>query len=324
MENKKIVLLHWTGRFGNRMFLYSFGCQYAKKYNCTFYIPSEWEGTTLFVKNPYVKIIPDDELRLHINQTHADMDTKEYRKEALENYNKRSGDIIEYVQTNNQMLGKTNIAFDDLHCMYFPELFKIMESKFVKEIFEFSDDVKNSTLWSTFSKYKGQYDAVHWRRGDIASPGYQGAHSMITQNCINRAIEKYGNKDETIVWVSDDNSYKTRHYFDINILEWTNKARGKSGWHYPVGENRIAEIQYDFFPEFLILYFSKRLFRGNSSYSWWASFLGGQETYCPVITSKPNGKRNVYHVMESEYEPGNDQHWMGSDKEGFYKIIFGS
>tara|TARA_B100001094_G_scaffold87743_1_gene83918 strand:+ start:4255 stop:5211 length:957 start_codon:yes stop_codon:yes gene_type:complete len=318
------MLLHWTGRFGNRMFLYSFGCQYAKKYNCKFYIPSEWEGSTLFVKNKYVDVIPDDELRLHINQTHPDMDTKEYRKYALENYVKRTGDNVEYVQTNKEMMGKTNIAFDDLHCMYFPDLFKIMETRFVKSIFEFNDNVKNSQLWKNLSQHKGKYDAVHWRRGDIASPGYKGAHSMITQKCITDAIEKYGDPSALIVWVSDDNAYRTREYLNVNIVEWNNKARGKSAWHYPVGENVIPEIFYDFFPEFLVLYFSRRLFRGNSSYSWWASVLSGAETYCPIITSKPNGKRNVYHVMEAEYEPGNDQHWMGSDKEGFHKIIYGS
>ena len=47
----KIVLLHWIGRFGNRMFQYAFGCSYAKRYNCIFYIPSEWEGSIIFKSN---------------------------------------------------------------------------------------------------------------------------------------------------------------------------------------------------------------------------------------------------------------------------------
>jgi hypothetical protein len=65
MENNqnKIVLLHWIGRFGNRMFQYAFGCSYAKKFNCIFYIPSEWEGTVLFTQPEYCKIITDDILK---------------------------------------------------------------------------------------------------------------------------------------------------------------------------------------------------------------------------------------------------------------------
>ena len=47
----KLVLLQWIGRFGNRMFQYAFGCSYAKRYNCIFYLPSEWEGTIIFKPN---------------------------------------------------------------------------------------------------------------------------------------------------------------------------------------------------------------------------------------------------------------------------------
>ena len=45
----KIVMVHWNGRFGNRVFSYMFGKHYANKYNLDFYLPSAWEGTKLFV-----------------------------------------------------------------------------------------------------------------------------------------------------------------------------------------------------------------------------------------------------------------------------------
>ena len=63
MVNDKIVMVHWNGRFGNRVFSYMFGKSYADKHNLDFYLPSEWEGTKLFVDSG-VKIISDDTLRL--------------------------------------------------------------------------------------------------------------------------------------------------------------------------------------------------------------------------------------------------------------------
>ena len=324
MESRKIILLHWIGRFGNRMFLYAFGCQYAKKYNCTFYIPSAWEGTSVFVDNEYVKIIPDDELRLRINQTDPRMDTVEYRKQSLMDYNKRTNDNVEYVTTQRQMLGKSNIAFDDLHCMYFADLFNIMETSFIREIFEFNNEVKQSVLYQELEQLKGKYSAIHWRRGDIAMSTYKGAHSLISLSSIQNAISKWCPVSDRsdVIWVSDDALYRTKTYKSINIQQWINKSKGKTKWSYPVGEHSIPEIFFDWMPEFLILYFSKRLFRGNSSFSWWASILGDMETYSPKIESKPNGKRNVFHEMNSEYVPGNCEHFMGSKEEGFYDIKF--
>ena len=324
MDSKKIILLHWTGRFGNRMFLYAFGCQYAKKYNCTFYIPSTWEGTSIFVNNEYVKIIPDDELRLRINQSDPRMDNIEYRKQSLIDYNARTKDNVEFVTTNRQMLGKTNIAFDDLHCMYFPDLFNIIEKTFIREIYEFNDAVKNSELYKELETLKGTYSSVHWRRGDIAMLTYKGAHSLISLSSIQNAILKWSPASDRkkMIWVSDDPIYRTKSYENIDIQRWINKSKGKQKWTYPTGEHIIPEIFFDWLPEFLILHFSKRLFRGNSSFSWWASILGDMETYCPKIESKPKGMRNEYHQLEAEYLPGNNEHFMGSKEEGFHDIIF--
>ena len=60
-KGKTIMNLHWIGRLGNRLFQYAFMMDYANKHpNCTVYLPSEWEGDSLFVKPPNCKIIPDD------------------------------------------------------------------------------------------------------------------------------------------------------------------------------------------------------------------------------------------------------------------------
>ena len=51
-----IYQIHWIGRFGNRMFQYTFGCHYAHKYDCYYQMPSYWEGTHLF--KPFPKAFP--------------------------------------------------------------------------------------------------------------------------------------------------------------------------------------------------------------------------------------------------------------------------
>ena len=52
----------------------------------SFYLPSEWEGTRLFVDSG-VKIISDEKLRLEVNQSRQPMDSLSYRTQAIKNYN---------------------------------------------------------------------------------------------------------------------------------------------------------------------------------------------------------------------------------------------
>ena len=73
-------MVHWNGRFGNRVFSYMYGRSYAEKGGLDFYIPSEWEGTRLFKDDGY-KIIDDDELRLAVNQTMPQFDNIDARME---------------------------------------------------------------------------------------------------------------------------------------------------------------------------------------------------------------------------------------------------
>ena len=128
MDQKKIIQLRWIGRFGNRMFQYVFGCAYAKKFNCTYYIPSEWEGTQLFRSNRYCKIIPDDTLRLCVNQTLPELTTNEYLKSALAEYNAKNNDTVSFVNFDDPAnIGNDNVAFNDLSCMYFSHCFDLVD-----------------------------------------------------------------------------------------------------------------------------------------------------------------------------------------------------
>ena len=328
MEEKKILMLHWTGRFGNRMFQYAFGCQYAKTYGVKFYIPSGWEGDKLFKPNKYVEILPDDDLRLHVNQTHKDMDNLEYRKWALEKYKERTGDPVEFVITNQKsFLGKTNIAFDDLSCMYFPHIFEMLDIQFLKkEVFVFKDEILSSQLYKEITAMKDQYDVVHWRRGDIASPGYKGAHSMVSRRSIDEALGRFQQDMMLpIVYVSDDVQYRTKQIPGINFQKWYNKSTGHA-WTYPVGEHEKPEIVFDWFPEFLIIMNARVIFRGNSAFSWWSAFFAQMDdydklVYSPVVRTKPADKKGGFWEMDCAFVKGNHPPFMGSNEEGFYDIV---
>ena len=139
------------GRFGNQAFQYAFGCQY-NKYNISYYLPSQWK-VQFCSSLGLASILPDDDLRLHINQTSPQLDTREYRLHAILDHNSKTNDCIENVDfAYQQHLGKLNIAFDDLSCMYSQHNFDIMDKIFVKSIFQFTDEVKESNLYKTLEE----------------------------------------------------------------------------------------------------------------------------------------------------------------------------
>jgi hypothetical protein len=54
-----VMLIHWNGRFGNRLHQYAYGATYAKVNDMDFQLPSEWEGTHIF-KNQKHSVVEDD------------------------------------------------------------------------------------------------------------------------------------------------------------------------------------------------------------------------------------------------------------------------
>jgi hypothetical protein len=309
----KIVLLHWIGRFGNRMFQYAFGCSYAKRFNCIFYIPSEWEGSIIFKPNKYCRLITDATLCLDINNSAA---TDEIRKQSLYNYNNRTGDKVEYVSFDNKKnIGKVNVAFDDLHCMYFQHCYDLFEQDFLQEIYTFNDAVLNSDMYKWYDNNKHTQDVCHLRRGDIAELNFNGAHSMISKASYIKQLDLLGIDKSNVIWLSESK-------IDRSENMWNNKSRGHN-WAYPNGEKYCPDIFLDFLPDLLSMIFARTLLRGNSSLSWWGAFLSVAKVYSPVIKPKPVEHKNKYYCLETEFEPGNASHFMGSklDADFFNDII---
>ena len=67
LDEDCILLLHWNGRFGNRMHQYAYGVTYARLNRCAFWLPSDWEGTHLFATQHHV-LAPHAGLRASLNE----------------------------------------------------------------------------------------------------------------------------------------------------------------------------------------------------------------------------------------------------------------
>ena len=302
-KNDKLAMVHWNGRFGNRVFSYMFGRHYADKFDMDFYLPSEWEGTRLFADRGY-KIIEDDQLRLEINQTTRELDNITARKRAVDAYNKRTGDTLKYFNPESPNdYGKRDVFFDSL-CAHSSHLFRNYSKQKILKWLEFSDEVKNLDVYKRLEDRQGTYDIAHLRRDDISNANYNKNHpqgySVVAKDSYLAAFKKYGYDVNQIEWTTDD---------------WTGKwGVGKptirGGWQYPVGSKEVPDMMFDWLPDFLRLYFARTIFRGNSSFSWVAGFLSPcAKVYSPILT-----QRKTYCSENDElqfpFAEGNEPHWM--------------
>jgi hypothetical protein len=305
MSNEKFILLnHWNGRFGNRMHQYAYGVTYSKLNNVPFILPSDWEGTRLF-KHQHHTVLTNDDVRLHINQTSKELSTIEYRERAMQKHYPTIKRIHPEIANQNYIPYDHPVYFDSV-CVYSSAIFVPMEKNHLLNVFEFSDEVKSTEAYKFWSARKGTYNIAHLRRDDIASPEYnknnpQG-YSVISVNSYQKAFAKFGIDEKEIIWISDDRTGKW-HTMTTPMPNF--------GWSYPIGSNHLNFFVFDWLEDFLKLYFAKTIFRANSSFSWWASFLSPTATvYSPVLD-----KQLIYGIdgleeIDVEFVEGNHPHWM--------------
>ena len=194
--------------------------------------------------------------------------------------------------------------------MYYNSIYNDFNPEFIKSLFQFNEEVINSELYKEKYAKRGTYDCAHIRRGDIVSDKYNGLHSAISLESYHKAMKEVGINPDDVIYVSDDPKLKTP-------TKWDKYCENK--WKYPHGQEKLDKVFFDWFPDFLTMYFSRKLFRGNSSISWWAGFLGDCEVYAPVLKKRLTSKGK--HFMNSEFVKGNYPHFMGISKEGMFRDI---
>ena len=299
MPDDKIVLLHWDGRFGNRRFQYAFVCSYAHRFGLTAYFPSEWEGNVIFEPWSQCRVISDDTLRLCIIRPEA---TAAMRADALRRYKEDTGDEVMLINFGDRsVIGRTNIAFQDLDCMYLTHCFKVFNTCLINRLFAFNAEVVRSDMYQFHFSRRYTYDVVHIRCGDIAQAGYKGAHSSLSMLSYNRCLQQHSLTD--LVWVSDNESIRT-------FNPWHNSSLGHC-WRYLTGEIPCPVVFFDFMPDFLTLVFGRTIVRSNSSFSWWACQLSrSSRVFSPVILAKLPHLLNSYYEMDAEFIQGNQPAFM--------------
>lgn len=310
MSDKVIILGHWNGRFGNRLHQYAYGATYSKITGAKFFLASDWEGTKLF-KDQYHSIAEQDEIRLYLNQTQPEF----HKHTVIQNTLQKHYSDIKYINPEiaptNYSLQNGNVWFDSV-CAYSQEIFNPMSKEFLLKVFEFSDEVKNTDAYKYWSDKQGTYDIAHLRRDDIANANYnktnvQG-YSVIDKESYLKAFEKFGFDPHKVEWTSDD-----------YIGKWhpDRKPTPHFGWRYPQGSNYKTGLMFDWLEDFLRLYFARTIFRANSSFSWWASFLSPTATiYSPVLDKQIiYGRDNDGVEINVDFVEGNHPHWMYGRKD---------
>jgi hypothetical protein len=310
-----ILLAHWNGRFGNRMHQYAYGATYSHITGSDFILTSDWEGSKLF-KNQYHKILDHDELRLQLNQDNNYFHTHDVQDRNITKVFPNAKRINPELRSENYLKYDHPVWFDSM-CAYGNSVFSKMSKSFLKEVFELSDFVKNTEAYKYWEPKKGTYDIAHLRRDDIASPEYNKniiqQYSVISKESYYRAFDSFGIDKDRVIWVSDDYSRKWH----------TDRPEPKRfHWYYPTGAEFKEPEGFDWLEDFLKIYFARNIFRANSSFSWWASFLSPTATvYSPILDKKISYGVDALEEVDYDFVKGNHPHWLWNEYEEKHIII---
>jgi len=303
----KVVINAWTGMFGVRMHEYAFAKTYANKHGMELHLLSEWEGTKMFKNSVEDKLIEFDDLREYLKDGMASISDK--NAECLKYYPDAVYWNANYYAEDPYRYHPGGIITNDTNA-YQEAIFDEMDLSYIKKIFELSDTVKNSETYKYWESRKGTYDVAHLRRGDIADVQYnlnnEQGYSVVSKDSYYRAFEKFGYDPESIEWISNDNTGKWHQQEKpLVYLPWT----------YPEGAKFDEEIIFDWLDDWLKIYFARTVFRGNSSFSFWASLLSPTaKVYSPVIDKQIiYGRDGRLEEIEVDFTEGNENHWMYSN-----------
>jgi len=296
--------LRWTGRLGNRLFQYAYGATYRRLTGRDYWIPSEWEGSRLFAAAQH-RVIADPALRRVLDPITEGRDYDRTRLQALRAL-RRDAALLDV----DFAADPYRVAAHDLAhvggCAFNAAILAPMSRSHLRQVFEFSDEVKRTDCYQRLHDVQGLYDVAHLRRDDICNVDYNRsyfqAYSVVSMASYRRAFRQFGYDEADIVWVSDDRTGR-----------WHvgRKPRPDLGWAYPEGANYRRRVMFDWLEDFLMLYFARTIFRANSSFSWWAAALSPTaRVFSPVID-----RCLVYGVdgleeIDVDFVEGNHPHYM--------------
>jgi hypothetical protein len=286
------------------MLQYAYGATYARLTGLEFFLPSQWEGTRLFTRQPH-RVVENDDIRLALTLPDEDPASDRRRLEAVRNHYP-DAELMDVEVAPDPYVKPGHPVCHANGCAYNEAIFPRMSRRHLKELCELGDEVTRLEAYKRYFDMQGLYDVAHLRRDDISDVAYNRTHvqgySVVSMESYRRAFRKFGYSEDSIVWVSDD--YTGRWHVG-------RKRRLQGGWEYPTGSEVLPGILFDWLDDFLKLYFARTIFRANSSFSWWAATLSPTaKVFSPVIE-----QAHIYGVdgMEEttvEFVEGNHPHWL--------------
>ena len=287
-SNKKIVCARWIGRFGNKCHSYLYGKHIEETFGYKFYIPSEWEGSFIF-NNP-AQVLPNIKNANLIYAAGSEGDKVKFNKnkKRIEEYNQKYNENLKFIDPcliKNYDL--SNVAYTNL-VTDAPWFFPKVSLDSIKNYFSFNNELKKTDLYKELSDMRGTYDVAHFRRTDIAKKSYVGGHSMVSKRSYLNAFREFDQDKDKVIWISDEPSF---------------------GWKY---EKKIPDVMGKHIPwlaDFLKLVFARRIFRSNSSFSLFASWISDAEIFAPWLHTYSPGKE-----INFKFVKGNHPHWMSCQR----------
>lgn len=299
-----LLQIAWMGRFGNRLLQYAYGATYARRTGAEYWLPSKWEGTRLFARQPHT-VVPDPDIRRGLNPPDGDALTNEARMEVVRAH-LPGAELVDVEALPDPYAPRGGLWCHANGCAFNPAVFAGLSRRHLRELCEFSDEVTGLRSYQRYHDMQGLYDVAHLRRDDISDVAYNRTHaqgySVVSKDSYFAAFEKFGFSPDEVEWVSDDRTGR---------WHTGRRQRYEAGWSYPEGSEYVPGLVFDWLDDFLKLYFARTIFRANSSFSWWAGLLSPTaRVISPVLD-----RRHVYGVdgMEEilvDFVDSNDPHWI--------------
>ena len=156
--------------------------------------------------------------------------------------------------------------YNSLHMMYNKFMMSHIRAEDVRRLLQFSDKVKETSIYKSLYEIRGTHDVAHVRRGDITTRAITKEDGSCTLCIV--SLESYKRKmrklcidPDSVVWISNDRRIETEQewHADLELQAENHKTK------YPVGSAEIPKYIFQFLPDFLLIYFARRIFRAPSS-----------------------------------------------------------
>jgi hypothetical protein len=248
--NNPVVRINLKGGLGNQLFIFFTGMTIAIKTNSQIYISGTFRKTT--------DSFSLDFLGMKLNRTYFPY-IKSHELKLIPVRTRHR--YCSYTSISETSFRYSPIKFDFHHVSidgyfqsykYFSE-YEFYYKKWFKKLLEDFRPISHGDL------------VIHFRFGDMARNAETNKiHGIISVASYKNILENIDSKFQKLTLVTDDIQYFKQHYEPIFL-----------GYSYYL----ISNSKLD---DFMIMYKSKEIFISNSTFAWWAAWLGDAIVHAPL------------------------------------------